>query len=95
MKLVLVLAVLALALQAEPPEYPAGTFCTPRGDMVGHLQTADHPCHCARMHVSEDTGEPVHGAACETAPATHDPQCQQWCHEDHCGCEVSCAEAGR
>ena len=91
----LALVMLLAAFQTEPPEYPTGTFCTPHGDLVGHLQTTDHPCHCSRMYVSPEDGSGEH-ADCDTAPPSHDPQCKQWCHESHCSCPIACQpEEGR
>src|SRR6266404_3832371 len=39
----------AQAIQVEPPEYPAGTFCTPRGKFVNGRQTDVDPCTCNRL----------------------------------------------
>lgn len=69
-------------LPQEPPEYPAGMFCTPLGDYVpGKGRTTDHPCHCKNM------GDPQ--TSCEK-PTTNDPVCRQFCHEQHCSCPLAC-----
>lgn len=83
MKSLLVAAVLALALvqQGEPPEFPAGWFCTPRGIVKNGKQSGEHPCHCKNM------ADPQ--TSCETR-TTNDPQCSQWCHEQHCSCPIVC-----
>lgn len=67
----------------EPPPYPAGWYCTPRGTLKGSQQTQEHPCHCKRM------ADPA--TSCETMTA-EDPKCQQWCHKESCRCPVSCEE---
>lgn len=70
-----------MVAQEEPAEYPEGTLCSPRGDIVQGQQTPDHPCACKNMGSSE--------TSCEK-PVTNDPQCKQWCHEKHCGCPLTC-----
>lgn len=83
MRLALLLAVLTLAFQvAEPPEYPDGWFCSPRGDIHNGTQTADYPCHCARMNHSDSCDDPK--------ADSHDPGCGQFCHEQHCACPIAC-----
>jgi hypothetical protein len=79
--------VLAFALNQapqEPPEYPDGNFCTPKGDVVKGTQTPDHPCACHRVNRTE---------FCEGEPS-HEPVCKQYCHERHCRCPVTCDTAG-
>lgn len=76
------IVLVAVALQQEPPVYPDGAFCTPRGTFGNGIQTTDHPCHCKRMD-SDPT--------CEGEPR-HDPKCKQACHEDHCACPVICTK---
>ena len=80
----LITAILLLTVQvpAEPPEYPQGWYCTPKGDVAEGIKTPDHPCACKRMYADE---------ACELNP-THDAACKQFCHENHCGCPVACPE---
>ena len=74
-----VLLMLVLPWQ-EPPEYRDGTFCTPKGDLVGPLQTPNNPCVCRRVD---------HDPLCEGVP-WKDQRCRQWCHEQHCACPVAC-----
>lgn len=82
--LLLTLLLMGVVAQ-EPDEYPAGSFCTPKGDVVNHLQTPDHPCHCAKMY-DRQPNDPY----CETSPVRESRDCKQWCHSDHCGCPVDC-----
>ncbi len=68
----------------EPPAYPDGQYCTPRGDEYRGQIVNGHQCACKRM-----TADPL----CE-GEASHDRDCLQWCHEDkgsHCHCPVQCA----
>jgi hypothetical protein len=76
----------------EPPVYPQGQFCTPKGDMKGGKQTTDHPCACKR-HDEADPDDPENKKMCKAGEATmpsHDTTCKQWCNEQHCLCPVSC-----
>ena len=70
-----------LFAQDHPGEYRAGTFCSPNGDIVGPVQTKDHPCHCKRMAESPD---------CESV-VTEDTACLQYCHSAHCRCPIACS----
>lgn len=71
---------LSLAALQEPPIYPEGMYCTPRGDVVQGVQTPDHPCRCKRMADPEDS--------CETVRESS--ECLQWCHKEHCKCPIAC-----
>lgn len=73
--------VLASLQRAEPPEFPAGWFCTPRGIVKAGKQTSEQPCHCRNM------GD--RATSCETR-TTNDPNCSQWCHEKNCACPIIC-----
>jgi hypothetical protein len=70
----------------EPPEYPDGQLCDPRGtvNVKGELMSPDHPCACHRVNRTE---------FCEGEPS-HESVCKQWCHEKHCHCPVTCETAG-
>ena len=64
----------------EPPEFAAGKYCTPQGNIVNGQQTAENPCSCHRVTYSKD---------CEGE--AHSRECRQWCHEEkHCACPVMC-----
>ena len=64
----------------EPPEFAAGKYCTPQGNIVNGRQTGENPCSCHRVTYSKD---------CEGQ--AHDRNCYQWCHEEkHCACPVAC-----
>jgi len=65
----------------EPPEYPAGEFCKRPDDVKS---AKDHPCHCRDM---EKCTMPDHGQG--TGPSENNT-CSQWCHKDHCKCQVKC-----
>lgn len=72
----------AAIMQVEPPELPAGAFCSPRGVVSsdGHVMDGAHPCHCEHMTHSKD---------CEGGVEENN-KCTQWCHKDHCHCPVMC-----
>ena len=77
-----VLSVVVAFSGQEPPEYPDGMYCSPKGDITvnGQVLHPDHKCLCHREDHSQD---------CEGEP-THDSQCKQWCHENHCRCPIMC-----
>ncbi len=67
----------AAAVQREPPALPAGEFC----ETPGHSANPVHPCSCHRVDYDR---------LCEGDNLTHDPACEQYCHEDHCHCVSTC-----
>jgi hypothetical protein len=81
----------------EPPAFPEGIMCSPAGVVAhGVVIDKDHPCHCKQMLIpptSDDSGD-TQGApdpdCCDATEHTHDPQCSQYCHEDHCACPKLC-----
>lgn len=78
--LALLVVIGALLAIQEPPIYPPGWFCSPRGTIKNRELAPDHPCHCQRMASKADSCEHV----------TEDARCLQWCHVDHCACPVTC-----
>lgn len=93
-KLLLLLALtmpVALAPVQEPPEYPDGNFCDPRGTVnnQGRVIAPDHPCTCKRM-VEPTKDDP----ACELGFIHEDQKCLQYCHYKHCACPVDCKMEG-
>jgi hypothetical protein len=68
------------AMMQEPPEYPSGWACSPKGIIKSGRQTAEHPCHCRRM------ADPA--TSCEVV--TEQATCNQWCHKNKCSCPVIC-----
>ena len=81
MRGLLLIALIAVALQ-HPTPYPEGSFCTPRGTVAdGVLVAPDHPCHCRRVDLDP---------TCE-GPPQEDPICRQFCSKEHCACPVHCA----
>ena len=82
------MVVSAQELGVEPPEYPAGQYCTPAGDMFeGLVVNPDHPCHCVKM-CAMSTDEEGH----QTPYVAEDKTCNQWCHKSHCGCPIPCCD---
>ena len=79
MKVPLLVLVLLLSMQEAPP-YPPGWHCTPTGIVKDGRQTHEHPCACKRV----DTDQ-----YCEGQPSANNV-CQQWCHNDRCGCPWTC-----
>lgn len=67
----------------EPPEYPKGVYCSPKGDVAFGVQTADHPCHCQNMYRESEKG-------CCDVKVSLDSTCMQFCHEQHCSCPIVC-----
>ena len=102
MRHVLLLTIMVVSLSVgqsqEPPEYPVGVSCSPKGDVVRGRQTTDHPCACKR-HDDVDADDPdaaAKGRMCQAGEATnpsHDAVCKQWCHEQHCSCPIACHTA--
>lgn len=85
------LVLLGAAAQApiEPPEYPDGQMCSPRGDVhyvpgIGWRSLNDHACKCHRVDQSED---------CDSVPI-EDKVCLQFCHHDNCSCPIECSVKG-
>lgn len=84
MKALLVLALaLLVAVAQEPPEFPPGQFCSPRGIVRQGRQTTEEPCHCKRMAEAETSCETVH----------EDKVCGQYCHPKSCACPVTCGHS--
>ena len=80
MKAFVFLFVLSMTVLQHPEPYPEGVFCTPLGDSVHGIQTADHPCSCKRMDY-----DPI----CEGDPI-EDRACMQYCTKAHCRCPILC-----
>jgi hypothetical protein len=83
MKLLLVLALSVMVLQAEPPEFPQGHVCKKPSD-VRPNNPRDHPCDCRAM---DNCDKPEEGQG--TGPSEN-PKCLQFCHKDHCACKSDC-----
>ncbi len=76
----------------EPPKYPVGQFCSPKGDIIRGRATTTHPCKCKR-HDEGDLTNPDADRMCkagEPVNPTHDAVCNQWCNESACACPVEC-----
>ena len=89
--LILLLIPLSVSAQIthapDPPEYPDGVMCTPKGDNFKGLQTPDHPCHCHKMYAQTEDPD---GCCDPSAPKILDTTCKQICHEKHCACPTEC-----
>lgn len=67
--------------RAEPPEYPSGVVCSPKGDVAYGVLSNDHACTCQAMcmHNQDPHGTP-------RTWVNEDQACLQWCRHDKCGC---------
>jgi hypothetical protein len=74
MKLLLVLALVALQQHTEPP---AGWLCDNRAKTP-----VDHQCKCARTCAWNPETRQVE--------EKEDPQCKSWCFRSHCACLSEC-----
>jgi hypothetical protein len=84
MKVLALLLLLAGVVVQEPDEYPPGHVCVRAVDVKG---PTDHPCSCHRKCSDVADNDGHHGAV-----IVEDPQCQQYCHKEHCSCPVENCE---
>jgi hypothetical protein len=85
MKVLALVLLLAGVVAQEPEVYPPGHVCVRAEQVRG---PADHPCSCHRRCENATDGD---GTVTGTY-VQEDPQCQQYCHKEHCACPVENCE---